>query len=129
LISPTSTSQKGTSNRETKFHRSDRKIWNFLIPELSDKAFRKNWAQMIQKICEVEPILCPRCFSEMRVISVIEDPDVSKQILKHLGLWDVMRKLQKLLGRIKKTLQAPEDNVCSIVILFICQVNIFCDII
>ncbi len=28
----------------------------------------------------------------MRVISVIEDPDVMEKILKHLGLWDVKRK-------------------------------------
>ncbi len=36
--------------------------------------------------------LCPRCFSEMRVIWVIEDPVVIKKILKHLGPWDVKRK-------------------------------------
>ncbi len=42
-------------------------------PELTDKAFRRNWARLIQKIYEVDPLLCPRCFSEMRVISVIED--------------------------------------------------------
>ena len=28
----------------------------------------------------------------MRVIAVIEDSDVIKKILKHLGLWDVKRK-------------------------------------
>ena len=28
----------------------------------------------------------------MRVISVIDDPDVIKKILKYLGLWDVKRK-------------------------------------
>jgi hypothetical protein len=27
----------------------------------------------------------------MHVISVIEEPDVMKKILKHLGLWDVKR--------------------------------------
>ena len=30
----------------------------------------------------------------MRVISVIEEPDVMKMILKHLSLWDVKRKPQ-----------------------------------
>ena len=57
-------------------------------------ASRKSWAHLIQKIYEVDPLLCPRCFSEMRVISVIEDPDVMEKILKHLGLWDVKRKPQ-----------------------------------
>jgi hypothetical protein len=28
----------------------------------------------------------------MRIIAFIEDPDVMKKILKHLGLWDVKRK-------------------------------------
>ncbi len=28
------------------------------------------------------------CSSEIRVISVIEDKDIIKKILKHLGLWD-----------------------------------------
>jgi len=71
---------------------ADDKIPCILEPELTDKAFRRNWARLIQKIYEVDPLLCPRCFSEMRIISVIEDPDVMEKILKHLGLWDVKRK-------------------------------------
>ena len=30
---------------------------------------------------------CPRCGSGMKIISLIQDPDVIRQILKHLGLW------------------------------------------
>ena len=30
----------------------------------------------------------------MRAIAFVEDPDVIKKILKHLGLWDVKRKPQ-----------------------------------
>ena len=41
---------------------------------------------------EVDPLLCPKCFGAMRIIAFIEDPDVMKKILKHLGLWDVKRK-------------------------------------
>jgi hypothetical protein len=37
---------------------------------------------------EVDPLVCPKCFGAMRIISFIEDPDVMKKILKHLGLWD-----------------------------------------
>jgi len=54
--------------------------------------FRRNWARLIQKIYEVDPLICPKCAGEMRVIAFIEDPDVIQQILKHLGLWDVKRK-------------------------------------
>ena len=71
---------------------TDDKIPCILEPELTDKAFRKNWARLIQKIYETDPLLCPKCFSEMRVIAAIEDPIVIKKILKHLGLWVVKRK-------------------------------------
>ena len=43
---------------------------------------------LIQKIYEVDPLTCPKCSGKMKVISVIEDEDVIKKILKHLGLWD-----------------------------------------
>jgi len=35
----------------------------------------------------LEQVTCPNCSSEMKVISVIEDEDVIKKILKHLDLW------------------------------------------
>ena len=40
-----------------------------------------------QKVWEVDPLTCPRCGSEMRIISLIQDPDVIRRILEHLGLW------------------------------------------
>ena len=60
-----------------------------LEPGLTDKAFRRNWARLIQKIYEVDPLLCLKCSGAMRVIAFIEDPDVIKKILKHLDLWNV----------------------------------------
>jgi hypothetical protein len=53
----------------------------------NSKACRKNWARLIQKIYEVDPLVCSRCQGTMRIISSIEDADVIKTILKHLGLW------------------------------------------
>jgi len=35
---------------------ADDKIPCILEPEMTDKAFRKNWARMIQKIYEVDPL-------------------------------------------------------------------------
>ncbi|MBN1106148.1 MAG: hypothetical protein JXL84_22260, partial [Deltaproteobacteria bacterium] len=32
---------------------------------------------------------CPKCSGKMKIISVIEDEEVIKRILKHLGLWEV----------------------------------------
>jgi hypothetical protein len=47
---------------------------------------RRNWARLIQKIYEVEPLICPKCKGAMRVISSIEDPSVIRDILNHLGM-------------------------------------------
>ena len=52
-----------------------------------DQEYWKNWARLIQKIYEVDPLTCPKCRGIMRIISFIEDREVIKAILKHLGLW------------------------------------------
>ena len=64
------------------------------------KEYRKNWARLIQKIYENDPLTCPKacpepvegCQGIMRVISFIEDREVIQAILKHLGLWLVKSK-------------------------------------
>lgn len=53
---------------------------------ISTKAFRKNWARLIQKIYQIDPLLCPKCQGAMKVISFIEDDALIKKILQHLGL-------------------------------------------
>jgi len=53
----------------------------------SKKEFRKNWARLIKKIYNVDPLVCPQCHGRMRIISAIEQADVIEKILKHLGLW------------------------------------------
>ncbi len=70
-----------------------------LIPSIlerdgSTKEHKRNWARLIQKIYEIDPLCCPACSGKMygrrifRPYSVIERPDVIKKILRHLGLWD-----------------------------------------
>ena len=34
-------------------------------------------------------IICPKCQGRMRILAFIEDDQVIKKILKHLGLWEV----------------------------------------
>lgn len=58
-----------------------------LEPQENSKAFRKNWARLIQKIYEVDPLICPKCKGTMRIISFIEDGHLIRAILEHLGLW------------------------------------------
>jgi endonuclease III len=71
-----------------KMQDEDGLIPSILESDDSSKERRKNWARLIQKIYEVDPLTCPKCSGTMKVISVIEEEEIIKKILKHLGLWD-----------------------------------------
>ena len=47
------------------------------------------WAMLIKRVYEVDPLCCPECGGQMKVVSFIEPPqaDVIEEILKHCGLW------------------------------------------
>ena len=45
------------------------------------------WRELIKRVWESDPFLCPKCHNEMRVVSLIDDPEVIERILRHLGLW------------------------------------------
>ncbi len=48
----------------------------------------KTWRELIKKILEVDPLSCPRCGHEMKIISLINEPQVIRKIVEHLGLWN-----------------------------------------
>jgi hypothetical protein len=48
------------------------------------RALRRSWAQLIKRIYEVDPLVCPSCGSEMRVIAFITEHDLVDAILRHL---------------------------------------------
>jgi hypothetical protein len=77
------------SRGKRKKNDQDELIPSILEPPGSSREYRRNWARLIQKIYETDPLCCPRCSGKMKVISVIEDEDIIKKILKHLGLWEV----------------------------------------
>jgi hypothetical protein len=56
-----------------------------LQPEELSKGHLKNWAKLIKKIYDVDPLMCPRCHAQMAIIAFIEAEDVIEKILKHLG--------------------------------------------
>lgn len=45
---------------------------------------RRRWAELIRLVYEVDPLTCPRCGGEMRVIALIQEPAVIDKILRHL---------------------------------------------
>jgi len=48
------------------------------------RALRRSWAQLIKRIYEVDPLVCPKCGSEIKVIVFIIDHAVVDRILRHL---------------------------------------------
>ena len=45
---------------------------------------RASWARLIRKIYEIDPLVCKKCRSPMKVLAVITDPGEVKNILRHL---------------------------------------------
>jgi hypothetical protein len=46
---------------------------------------KKNWARLIKKIYEVDPLVC-QCGGKLKPIALIDEPDVIYRILKHCDL-------------------------------------------
>jgi hypothetical protein len=46
------------------------------------------WAMLIKRIYEIDPLTCPHCGSQMKVVAFIEPPqsEVIEEILKYCGL-------------------------------------------
>jgi len=58
-------------------------------PIIEDEASFKpsrGWAEMIKKVYEVDPLLCPKCRGQMHIISFIDDHKVIDKIISHLKL-------------------------------------------
>jgi hypothetical protein len=47
----------------------------------------KKWRELIKKVWEVDPLICPHCGAEMKLIALIDDGEVIEKILRHLKLW------------------------------------------
>ncbi|MCI0603703.1 transposase [bacterium] len=48
------------------------------------KLRRKSWAALIRLVYEADPLLCPKCRNQMKIVSVIKDGPVIDKILAHL---------------------------------------------
>ena len=48
---------------------------------------RRNWARLLKKIYEIDPLPCTQCGFTMQIIAFIEQPAVIRKILRHLQLW------------------------------------------
>ena len=46
------------------------------------------WRECIKKVWEVDPLTCPKCTGEMKIISFIYKRTIIKKILTHLKLYE-----------------------------------------
>ncbi len=46
------------------------------------------WRECIKKVWEVDPLVCPKCTGEMRIISFIYKKTVIEKILTHLNIFE-----------------------------------------
>jgi hypothetical protein len=79
------------SNRargDRKKNGKDDEVAALMESEVWSKQLRRSWARLIQKIYNVDPLICPKCRGVMKIISFIEDKAVIEKILRHLGLWE-----------------------------------------
>ncbi|MDF1615605.1 transposase [Desulfurivibrio dismutans] len=49
------------------------------------------WRECIKKVWEIDPLTCPKCGGEMKIISFITEAAIIRRILEHLGLWTVKK--------------------------------------
>jgi hypothetical protein len=49
-----------------------------------EKKRKSAWARLIKKVYDVDPLVCPKCGSEMKILAIIFDPEEIKKILTHL---------------------------------------------
>ena len=50
----------------------------------------QTWAMLIKRVYEIDPLACPQCGGQMKVIAFIKPPQgvVIERILRHCGLWN-----------------------------------------
>ena len=55
-------------------------------PLSSSSDYRRRWAQLIKKVYEVDPLICPKCGGEMKIVAFIQERRIIDRVLAHLGL-------------------------------------------
>ena len=54
-------------------------------PPAEARRLRRRWSQLIKRVYEVDPLVCPSCGGEMKIIAFIVDHAVVDVILRHLA--------------------------------------------
>ena len=57
-----------------------------MVEEECPRILRRGWAAMIRKVYEVDPLVCPQCQDQMRIIAFLTDYSVVDRIINYLKL-------------------------------------------
>ena len=57
-----------------------------LLAKTPDPRRRTAWADLLQRVFEVDALRCPQCGGRMRILSAITEPDVARRILAWLDM-------------------------------------------
>jgi len=57
-----------------------------IVEEESPRIPCRGWAEMIKKVYELDPLICPKCQGKMRTIAFLTDYAVVDRIIAHLKL-------------------------------------------
>ena len=87
-----------------------------------------SWAALIKKVYEVDPLRCPDCGGEMKVISFIDkcQADIVEKILRHCEFWKACPELvegMRRRGRLLKNIQL--QRVSRIMVIAILSESAF----
>jgi hypothetical protein len=81
-----------------------------LIEEAPPPLTSKGWAEMIRKVYEVDPMICPRCGGKMRVVAFLTEHAVVDRIIRHLQLTFVAEKPPPAYALEQVALMAAEES-------------------
>ena len=63
-----------------------------MIEEEPSPVPSKGWAEMIRKVYEVDPLVCPKCGGRMKIVAFLTEYAVVDRIIRHLELTFVAEK-------------------------------------
>ena len=75
-----SSRQRGTRRKANSYAEIELLVIVEPEPDAVREAKRR-WAELLRRILEVDPLACPRCGEEMRIVSFITEPKTIDRIL------------------------------------------------
>jgi hypothetical protein len=65
-------------------HQAEDSCANVQENEIDNSTQKQAWARLLAKVYEIDPMICPQCGAEMKVIAIIQDTKEIKKIISHL---------------------------------------------